>query len=176
MNYSVKPGLYALGTPSPKSSALVLGAKYLLAATILLLVLGGWGQGGYALANLSGVGLRALLIFLVGYLGGALVTPALLPWLPGRAFAMKGALVGFLLAAGYAALGWETRLSLSQGLDLLAWSMLLPATSAFFAMNFTGASTFTSLSGVRKEVRIALPLQLAAVGIGLVLWMVSHFV
>ncbi|MBI4333674.1 MAG: acetyl-CoA synthase subunit gamma [Chloroflexi bacterium] len=155
---------------------LVLGFQYILAAAIVLPLLGGWGRDGYALVNVSSVGLRAVLLFLVGYLGGALITPLFLPWLPGRAFAMKGALVGLFLAAGTVALGWETPLSLSQGLNLLAWSMLLPATSAFFAMNFTGASTYTSLSGVRKEVHVALPLQLAAVGTGLVLWMVSHFV
>ena len=28
-------------------------------------------------------------------------------------------------------------------------------------MNFTGASTFTSLAGVKKEMRIAVPIQIA---------------
>ena len=40
-------------------------------------------------------------------------------------------------------------------------------------MNFTGSSTFTSLSGVRREVRLAMPLQVAAVIVGLALWLSS---
>jgi acetyl-CoA decarbonylase/synthase complex subunit gamma len=38
-------------------------------------------------------------------------------------------------------------------------------------MNFTGASTYTSLSGVKKEMRWAVPLEIGAGGIGLVLWL-----
>ena len=35
-------------------------------------------------------------------------------------------------------------------------------------MNFTGSSTFTSLSGVRREMRIAVPLQIAGAVVGLI--------
>jgi acetyl-CoA decarbonylase/synthase complex subunit gamma len=41
-------------------------------------------------------------------------------------------------------------------------------------MNFTGASTYTSLSGVRKEMRWALPFQIGAGVVGLFLWIGSH--
>jgi len=40
--------------------------------------------------------------------------------------------------------------------------------SYFLAMNFTGASTFTSLSGVRKEMRYALLLQIGTSGVAIV--------
>jgi len=43
-------------------------------------------------------------------------------------------------------------------------------------MNFTGASTYTSLSGVKKEMRWSLPLQIGSGVIGLVLWVVSMLV
>lgn len=154
---------------------LTLGFKYILAAAGILLLLGGWGPGGYSLTNILSVGLYAVLMFLTGFLGGAFITPVFLPWLPGRAFSLKGAIAGLFLATGYVALGWKTPLSLSQGLNLFAWLMLLPAVSAFFAMNFTGASTYTSLSGVRKEMRVALPAQAAAVVAGTILWKASHF-
>jgi acetyl-CoA decarbonylase/synthase complex subunit gamma len=39
--------------------------------------------------------------------------------------------------------------------------------ASFLAMNFTGASTFTSLSGVVKEMKIALPLQIISAGLGI---------
>jgi acetyl-CoA decarbonylase/synthase complex subunit gamma len=43
-------------------------------------------------------------------------------------------------------------------------------------MNFTGASTYTSLSGVKKEMRIAMPLEIAAGIAGLGLWLTSRFI
>jgi hypothetical protein len=41
--------------------------------------------------------------------------------------------------------------------------------SSFLAMNFTGASTFTSLAGVKKEMRIAVPMQIASGVIAMIL-------
>jgi len=49
----------------------------------------------------------------------------------------------------------------------------IPAMSAYLAMNFTGASTFTSLSGVRKEMRFALPLEIGGTAAGLALWITA---
>ena len=43
-------------------------------------------------------------------------------------------------------------------------------------MNFTGASPYTSLSGVKKEMRWALPLQVGAGVLGLGLWIGSQFI
>ena len=56
-------------------------------------------------------------------------------------------------------------------LEIGAWSLLVPAISAYLAMNFTGASTFTSLSGVKKEMRRAVPLEIGAGLTGLILWL-----
>jgi acetyl-CoA decarbonylase/synthase complex subunit gamma len=52
----------------------------------------------------------------------------------------------------------------------------MPALSAYLGMNFTGASTYTSLSGVRKEMRWALPLEIGAGIVGIVLWLGSQFI
>jgi len=60
-------------------------------------------------------------------------------------------------------------------MEMIAWLLLIPALSAYLGMNFTGASSYTSLSGVKKEMRVALPLQIAAAALGLVLWFCSRF-
>ena len=42
--------------------------------------------------------------------------------------------------------------------------LIIPAITAYLAMNFTGASTYTSLSGVNKEMRWALPTEIGMGG------------
>ena len=106
------------------------------------------------------------------FLCAVVLGPALLPWLPGRAFALKGAALGLALFAGLAALG--TSLGHSW-LHTVAWGLIIPTISSFVLMNFTGASTFTSQSGVLREMRIAVPLQIAAAVLGLGLWLTGLF-
>jgi hypothetical protein len=48
--------------------------------------------------------------------------------------------------------------------------LLSSALSAFLAMNFTGSSTYASLSGVRKEMKWAVPFHIIAGLIGFGLW------
>jgi hypothetical protein len=48
--------------------------------------------------------------------------------------------------------------------------------AAYLGMNFTGASTYTSLSGVKKEMRWAVPFEIAGAVVGLGLWLGSRFV
>jgi acetyl-CoA decarbonylase/synthase complex subunit gamma len=119
----------------------------------------------------SGVnqGLYACLALLISILSGAVLTPLLLPWLPGSAFSLKGLSLGVLAAFLFVAFRPAT------GLEMLAWLLLIPAASAFLAMNFTGASTYTSLSGVKKEMRWAVPFEIGAAVVGLGLWIGSNF-
>lgn len=105
-------------------------------------------------------------------LAGSVVTPALLPYIPGKAFALKGWLVG---------LGWTVKyLSLSGRFkkgDLLLSTgelLLLPAVSSFLAMNFTGSSTYTSPSGVKKEMKKALPWIVGSAAVGSALTLGVH--
>jgi acetyl-CoA decarbonylase/synthase complex subunit gamma len=58
----------------------------------------------------------------------------------------------------------------------VAWFLLITALSSFMTMNFTGASTYTSLSGVKKEMRYAVPVQSVAAAVGIVLWLTARFV
>jgi len=99
---------------------------------------------------------------------GAFSTPLLLPYIPGRAFSFKGGLLGLIWAAFAVWL---------LGFDLLAtigYVLILPAISAYLAMNFTGSSTYTSPSGVLKEMRIALPIMISATVLGVVLLLLNH--
>jgi hypothetical protein len=155
---------------------LVGGAKFSLVVLALLFVLAGVGRHGFSAEASWTLGVPAAGLYLVGFLAGALVTPVLLPWLPGRAFALKGAAVGGALALVHLLCQSKGLTSAAGALDAGAWLFLLPAVSSFFAMNFTGATPYTSPSGVRREVRVALPGQVLAAALGLALWLISHLV
>jgi acetyl-CoA decarbonylase/synthase complex subunit gamma len=127
-------------------------------------------------ANGMNHGLLSVLAILVAILAGAILTPLLLPWLPGRAFSVKGFSIGGFGIAALMVFCWNDWVTWAGRLEILAWLFFIPAASAYLAMNFTGASTFTSLSGVRKEMRWALPLEIGAGMAGLVLWLGSNFI
>ena len=134
-----------------------------------------WRAGVFGANGLSH-GLYSVVAILTAILAGAVLTPLLLPWLPGRAFSFKGMVLGILATLAFMAFrgsGWETW---PDGLETATWCFVIPALSAYLAMNFTGASTYTSLSGVKKEMRRAVPLQIGAGILGLGFWLGSHLI
>jgi hypothetical protein len=134
-----------------------------------------WKSGEGTIAALNH-GLFSALAFFIAIVMGAILSPLLLPWLPGRAFSLKGLVLGLIAAFLLVAFRFSEFNTLGGGVEMLAWILLIPAVSAYLAMNFTGASTYTSLSGVKKEMRWALPAQIGAGVIGIILWIGSHFI
>jgi hypothetical protein len=116
--------------------------------------------------------LTDLLPFFIAALVGIVLVPALLPYIPGRALAWKGWLLGITWASIYIliaapAAGW---------LLISTYLLGIPAITAFLGMNFTGSTTYTSLSGVVKEMGIALPLIIASAALGLISLIAAYFV
>jgi hypothetical protein len=111
--------------------------------------------------NLNAVSFgRHLLVFASPLIIGTLVFPALLPYLPFRAFTAKGAVLGFL---------WTVVLSLVLGMGLLdaaVFFLIAGSIIAFIAMNYTGSSTYTGLAGAKLEVKYGLPVLIAAALVG----------
>jgi hypothetical protein len=102
---------------------------------------------------------------LLAVLTGVVLVPLILPFMPVRSFALKGAIAGlavpvFCYATFRSAASWR---------EVAAGFLLLPVVASWFALNFTGSTTFTSPSGVNRELKIALPLYLAAAVAGSVI-------
>ena len=143
---------------------------------VILLLLAGLAKNGFSLANIFSTGVSAVILFIIAYAIGTIAVPILLPWLPGRMFAAKGALLGFvfwLILFVFHLLSGRWFINIFEA---AAWALLMPAIASFMAMNFTGSTTFTSFSGVRKEMTRVVPIQLASAIIGLVIWLGSHFI
>jgi acetyl-CoA decarbonylase/synthase complex subunit gamma len=155
---------------------LVSALKWSLFIIPAFFFLGGLGgQAGFWASALNN-GIFASVALLCAVAAGAVLTPILLPWLPGRAFSVKGLTMGFITVLILAIFRAGKLNGLAGRVEILAWFLLIPAISAYLAMNFTGASTYTSLSGVKKEMKWAVPLQIAAGVTGLFLWLGSRFV
>lgn len=92
-------------------------------------------------------------IFLItGVISGSVLVPILLPYIPGKPFSVKGAQIGFIISAS---------LALYTGIQpIIAVPLIIAASaiSAYLSLQFTGATTFTSESAVKKEVRYSLPI------------------
>jgi hypothetical protein len=127
---------------------------------------------GFSLQEALSQGSKAALFITAAYLSGAFLTPVLLPWLPGRYFAGKG----IATAAAVFAIVVASGLAGSRTVYLTGWFLMSVALSSFLAMNFTGASTYTSLSGVKKEMRVFIPIQITAVLTGFILFIISKLI
>ncbi|TNF48416.1 acetyl-CoA synthase subunit gamma [bacterium] len=146
---------------------LVPALKYAAMFTLILALLAGLLGSGSFLSDALHHGKTAMVALLIAVAAGAVLVPLLLPYLPGRSFSLKGLWTG--LAAALTVLVFVIKATGST-LTLLPWMLLIPALSSFLGMNFTGSSTYTSLSGVRREMRFAVPLQVAASVFGVILW------
>lgn len=136
-----------------------------------LFLLSGIGPGVFSFSTAWFRGLHGAGAYLLGVLAGAVIVPAMLPWLPSRRFYIKGIFPG--LAAGV------LTILLTDGavsrLESISLILLATAVSSYAAMNFTGATPFTSPSGVEKEMRQGIPLQAVAVAAAAVAWVAAPF-
>jgi len=110
--------------------------------------------------------------FLAAALIGVALVPALLPYTPGRPLSWKGFVLGIAWSFVYTC-------TISQGgswLQVSAYFLSLPAITAFLSLNFTGSTTYTSLSGVVKEMSVALPLIAVSAALGFIALIAAYFV
>ena len=149
----------------------VTGAKYPILAAAALMLLGAVVPAGRSLDNAG----AAAALTTGAFLAGTVLGPLLLPWLPGRAFSVKGAVLGLAVAVVLALVGWPAAAFDASWPQATAWAVLMTAFTSFVLMNFTGSTTFTSLSGVLREMRFAVPLQVAAAIGGIGLWVIALY-
>ncbi len=154
---------------------LIPALKWTAVVVFILLLLSGFFGPDRFWTNILDHGLFTIPAILAAIMAGAVLTPLLLPWLPGRAFSTKGLVIG-LIGAAVIVISQAGQMATWAGrLEGLAWFLIIPAITAFLALNFTGSSTYTSLSGVRKEMRWAVPLEIGAGLAGVGLWLSTLF-
>ncbi len=145
--------------------------KYLLWILLVCFLLSGIGSGLFSIQMAWSRGLIILAGCILGIVAGAVAAPLLLPWIPLRAFALKGVITG-LVAAAAMLLGIGKTINLMESGTL---TLLIVTVSSYLAMNFTGSTPYTSPSGVEKEMRMAIPIQAGAMLLVLIGWVAATF-
>jgi hypothetical protein len=130
-------------------------------------VLFGLQPSGILFVNALHTGMTFLLLGLLAVLCGAFVTPVLLPLVPFRSFAIKGWIVGMAGVAG--SVMFFDPVPLRNVLLMTSAYALFPALSSYIALQFTGSTTFTGMSGVKKELKVGIPIYVVMAAISLVL-------
>jgi len=145
---------------------------YLILIPAIFFILAGWNAQGFSVDSSWNNGGRAILNLCVAYFSGCVLTPVLLPIIPFKRFSLKGLAMGWLTAI---LLLYFNFLGTSI-FEIISWFLMMGGISSFMAMNFTGASTFTSLSGVKKEMKISLPVQIFGTALGSIVWLFTRFI
>jgi hypothetical protein len=145
--------------------------KPLVLTLASLMLLSGFGPQIYSLARAWQRGGTIALVTLAGVLAGAVLVPLLLPWVPGRQFWCKGVLLGIPVGI-FTGLRLLPSTGWTAVIGMALWAM---AVSSYLAMNFTGSTPFTSLSGVEMEMRKGLAIQIVFALSGLLCWFAGPF-
>jgi hypothetical protein len=133
---------------------------------LIILVIFGLQPAGIIFKNAWFEGWPFLFLCLTSIGIGALITPLLLPFIPGRSFALKGWLTGAAVILPLVALTPAGGESVFLKASAIA---LFPLMSSYLALQFTGATTFTTISGVKKELKIWLPIYIAGLAVSIIL-------
>lgn len=135
-------------------------------AALIVLIIFGIEPSGILFKSAWFGGWPFLLLCLASILAGAFITPALLPFIPFRSFSMKGLLVG--AAAVVPPVLLTPAGGRSVFLDAAAMT-LFPLLSSYLALQFTGATTFTTFSGVKKELKLWVPVYITGLAASVIL-------
>lgn len=120
---------------------------------LAVLVISGITPTGISFNEAAAWGIPLAALGFASIIAGAFITPVFLPWVPFRSFALKGALTGLMTVFAF---DWFVQWPPSLYFDIAKY-IFFPLTSSYVALQFTGSTVYTGLSGVQKELRYSIP-------------------
>ena len=112
----------------------------MVVVAVILYFIGGWLSSAAAIAAI---------------LTGVVLFPILLPFIPTSEFSSKGFILGGVVALTFALVYILQNIDISwwrQAGGALTYILAMPPVAAFIALNFTGSTPITSVSGVKREI------------------------
>ncbi|MBF0396131.1 MAG: carbon monoxide dehydrogenase [Desulfobacterales bacterium] len=117
-------------------------------------------------------GFMGLWSSIVAVLTGMVLFPILLPWIPTKYFSTKGFILGGIAALPFAISAFTHYQTTALWFQICAsfiYLLAMPPITAFLALNFTGATTFTSRTAVKNEIFYYVPVMAIMFGTSILL-------
>ena len=173
--YKATPEMRKMGFPIKERAKLIpndfmYGKYWMLGILAGFFFFAGLDKSGFLFEKMLATFAFPVLNIFCAYVAGIVFGPLFLTWIPFRAFALKGAFWGSLSTIGL------TLLFTVSPLESIALGLVNVSVASFMCMNFTGSSTYTSLSGVQKEMKWAVPFQIGFLALGVILYIISKLV
>lgn len=146
--------------------------KYFLFVFAALFILSGFSEASFAVNNSWNYSLVLIVNLCSAYIAGTVLAPVLLPWIPVKEFAFKGLILGVITSLFI----FYFHMMGNNIIENISWFLINSSIASFTAMNFTGSSTFTSLSGVKKEMKHFVPVQILFFATGIIIWIIMRFI
>ncbi len=146
---------------------IVMSAKPALVIMMIIASLSAIINGSWTLKHI----LPPMIAYAGAVFSGVVLVPLLLLYIPSKSFSLKGAIAGLTWAVLLYAISRNNWPWYVSAMIFLC----LPTVSAYYGLNFTGCTPYTSRSGVKKEMRYAMPMAAGSLFIGLILFLIGKF-
>jgi len=147
---------------------ILVSLKYFMLVPVMLFIVNWIGYSKLGMEQIFKITLFNSVPYLGAFLIGGFLVPILLPVIPFKSFSLKGFSVGIIWSLVIIYLSnnflFTNGVKTSVGNTLLLTSII-----TMLGLNFTGATTYTSFSGVKKETLWTVPIVAISSLAGLVL-------
>ncbi len=157
---------------SPLESVMCI--KYLPFVFTFFILMQLIGGTNYSIIQILKSGALNTLAYVIAAIIGTILFPILLPILPFRMFSIKALILG--IAWSFVVITYSSVFHFDNSILMnVSNGLLLSSIISYLGMNFTGSTTFTSLSGVKKEMLLSMPVIIISALVGIVLMVVDKF-
>ncbi len=150
--------------PRPTLRAFLATGKFMLPVLTLAALLSGFRAGLFCQENVESGAPPILITLVFGWLGGTLLGPSLLSWLPGNSTSFKGWAAGILALVFWPAACLPLHLT---PLDVTMAILLIPALTSLLTTRFAAPG---------EEWRKSAPLQLPPIAFAAGIWIMARFI
>jgi hypothetical protein len=150
----------------------VPAAKKLLPLLALVFVLAGLSSTGIMFSPALKFLAFAGTAIAAGFFCGTIAGPLLLPAIPFRSFALKGFVLGLIYSVVLVV--WFREGFVANPYLYCVSALAAPVLSSYLLLQFTGSTTITGISGVKKELRFALPVYRVATSLCVILSVLAY--
>ena len=146
---------------------LIPAMKGYVVYAMIIFIISGLKPSGIAFMDALNGSLPFLFLGFAAIFAGAVLTPLALLFLPSRSFAVKGWIAGMVMTV--AALMTGKGHKQTGAVFIVLSCVFFPLVSSYVALQFTGSSTYTGMTGVRKEMNYAMPVYIVGAVISVML-------